>query len=209
MTVSKRTVLSVLAASLLGLGGCATSLSEQQKAAIRTISIDAVELNPKPLVAGEGMGLAAVLAGPAGILATQGSADVSATFKARVEKQVDVAALIRQTAQAELQLKGYQVVQAGQAANARLTIKGGYALGLNSLTGNARAAATTLNLELLDTTTGKSLYRKVVMGLNIPAADKARLREAPLAQWFSDDALIAEQYRLVPALVTVEGLAGL
>jgi uncharacterized lipoprotein YajG len=209
MNYSKRIALSVIAASLLSLGGCATSLSVQQKAAIRTISIEPVELNPKPMVAGEGMGVAALVAGPLGVLATQGSADVSTTFKTIVEKQVDVSALIRQTAQAELQRKGYKVAEAGQKADARLTIKGGYALGLVSFTGNERAAATTVNVELIETSTGKSIYRKVAMGLDIPASDKAKLRLAPMPQWFADEALVGEQFKLVPRLVTVEALVGL
>ncbi len=209
MQHTRRFIVGILAISLLALAGCATSLDAQQKAAIRTVSLEPLEMAPKPMVATPGMGMAALLGGGLGIMLAQNGSDVQTTFKAIVERQVDVPSEIRRATKAEMQRKGYQVVEAGQPADARLTIKANYALGLISLTGDDRAAGTTVNVDLIRTRDGKSIYRKVAMGLNLDAAQRAKLRVAPFAQWFKDDALVAEQFKLVPGFVVIEGLSGL
>ena len=179
------------------------------KSEIRTISLEPLQLQDKPVVAPPGTGIAALLTGGIGLAVILNATDLPSSFKELVARQVDVPAEIRGAARTELERKGYRVAEPGQTADARLVIKGTYALGLVSLFGDERAAGATLTAELIRTSDGRSIYRRTALGMNSDPATKAKLRTAPFDQWFKDEALLAEQYRLVPAMVTVESLQGL
>lgn len=201
---------AILAIVVLTLVGCASSIDAQVKSEIRTISIEPIRLTEKPVVATPGTGIVALMTGGIGLAAQQGSsADIRTTYAGIVSRQVDVAAEIARAAKLELERKGYRVVEAGQPSDAKLTISGNYALGLVSLTGDERAAGTTLNADLLRVKDGRSVYRKSALGLNADPVQKAKIQVAPFEQWFKDDALVAEQHRLVAQMVAVEVLQGL
>jgi hypothetical protein len=200
---------ALLAAGLALLTGCATSMDAQVKAEIRTVSLEPLQLADKPVVATPGTGMVALLTGGLGLGLHLNATDAPTAFKEIVARQVDVPAEIRRAARTELERKGYRVVDAGQPADARLVIKGNWALGLASLTGDERGAGTTLNAELNRSSDGRNLYRRSALGLNADPAQKSKIRLAPFEQWFKDEALIAEQYRLVPAMVAAEVLQGL
>lgn len=204
-----RKCLGVLLAALVALAGCATSLDQQVKSEIKTVSLEPLQLADKPVVATPGTGMVALLGGGLGLAAHLGASDLPSAFKELVARQVDVPSEIRRTARAELERKGYRVVDPGQPADARLVIKGSYALGLVSLIGDERGAGTTLNAELVRASDGRSLYRRTALGVNSDPALKAKIRTAPFDQWFKDEALLADQYKLVPAMVTAEVLQGL
>ena len=205
----RRIGVGVLFAMLLALAGCATSLDAQVKSEIKSVSLEPLQLADKPVVATPGAGMTALLTGGLGLAVHLNATDLPSTFKELVARQVDVPAQIRHTARTELERKGYRVVEPGQPADARLVIKGNYALGLVSLLGDERGAGTTLNAELVRTSDGRSLYRRSALGLNGDPTMKAKIRTAPFDQWFKDEALLAEQYKLVPIMVTAEVLQGL
>jgi hypothetical protein len=203
-------IKAALATVVLALAGCASSIDAQVKAEIKTIALEPVKLTDKPVVAGPGTGVLALATGGLGLAGQQGlSGDIREAYKTIVERQVNVAAEIRSTAKTELERKGYRVVEAGQPSDARLTISGNYALGLASLTGDERGAGTTLTAELVRSADGRSIYRKTGLGTNGDPALKSKLRLAPYEQWFKDEALVAEQHKLVAGLVAAEVLQGL
>jgi hypothetical protein len=196
-------------ALLVTLVGCASPLDPQLKSSVRTISIEPLQLADKPVVATPGAGIAALLTGGLGLAAHLSASDIPTVYKSIVERNVDVAAEIRRTAKIELERKGYRVVESGQSSDAKLTIIGNYGIGLISLTGDDRAVATTLNVKLVRSSDGNVLWRKAAFGRNADPAQRAKARVAPFDQWFKDDALVAEQHKLVAGFVTAELLEGL
>ena len=201
--------IAVIVALLYSLVGCATNLDIQIKSGIRTISLEPVQLADKPIVAKPGTGMMAVLTGGLGVAMYISASDLPSVYKEIVARNVDVAAEIRDTAKSELERKGYKVVEPGQPSDAKLTISGGYGIGLASLTGNERTAVAPLNVKLTRSSDGNELWRKSAIGLNADARQRAKVRLAPFEQWFKDDALVAEQQKFVAQLVTVEALDGL
>ena len=104
--------------------------------------------------------MTALLTGGLGLAVQLNATDLPTTFKQLVARHVDVPQEIRRATRADLERKGYRVVEAGQPADARLVIRGNYALGLASLLGDERGAGTTLNAELTRASDGRTLYRR-------------------------------------------------
>lgn len=203
------TRIAAVVALLVTLVGCATPIDAQVKSSVRTISLEAVQLSDKPIVARPGTGMVAVFTGGLGVATYLGASDLPSAYKEIVARNVDVAAEIRKIAKSELERKGYRVVGPGQPSDAKLTISGGYGIGLVSLTGDERSAVTPLNVKLTRSSDGTELWRKSAIGINADAKQRAKVRIAPFDQWFKDDALVAEQHKFVAELVTVEVLEGL
>lgn len=201
-------IIAVIAL-VLTLTGCATALDPQLKSSVRTVSLESPQLADKPVVATPGTGMVALLTGGLGLAAHLGASDLPTVYKAIVARNVDVAAEIRRTAKAELERKGYTVVEPGQPSDAKLRIIGSYGIGLVSLVGDDRAIATTLNVQLVRSTDDSVLWRKSALGINADPAQRAKVRTAPFEQWFKDEALVAEQHKLVAGFVTIELLQGL
>lgn len=205
----KTTWRLALAAMVLALAGCASTLDAGVKAGIKTIALEPVKLADKPGVATPGAGVVALATGFVGAVAQQAIAgDVRTAYQAIVQQHVDVAAEIHRAARRELEQRGYRVVEPGQPSDARLTIAGSYALALVSLTGQERGAGTMLGADLVSGN-GRKLWTGMAYGHKADERFKSKIKVAPYEQWFKDGALVAEQHKLVAEMVTVELLKGL
>jgi hypothetical protein len=112
------------------------------------------------------------------------------------------------SAQRELVRTGYQVVETPGEADAKLRFMVVYGLGIASAFDNARGVATTVNMELARASDNKRLVFAITNVVKDPEK-RALVRTAPYAQWFSDEALLVNQHRLIAEGLTVQAMAGL
>lgn len=106
----------------LCLGGCASSaLNADQRTAIRRVSIGEVKMPEKPTIFGESTAAGFLLGGPLGVALVNAGNDLPALYAKKLEaSKVDVAALVRSDLANALRQQGFEVVAAGQPADARV-----------------------------------------------------------------------------------------
>jgi hypothetical protein len=187
----RRASLALLA---LALAACATStLDAETKASVRSIHVEPVQLPEK-----------------ASQVPPQGGAPAgsAARLDQIVTERVKLAQLIRDQARRELERKGYRVSEDAARSDAKVRFIVYHGLGVASgRVENNRGIAMTVNMEVTRTADGKRILFAIANRVGEPA--KARVRSAPYAEWFADEALLADQYRVVAEALASQALAGM
>jgi hypothetical protein len=109
--------------SRLGLMGCATKMSQEERLALKRVSIGAIELPEKPFVLAPGAGGAALFGGALGMALANAATDIPTALKDHVAKNnIDVAAYVRGELVSQLRSKDIEVVD-GNRADAVLVVQ--------------------------------------------------------------------------------------
>lgn len=122
MTYLRALILLIIAGLL---SACtSTSISPEDRSALKRVSIATVVLPKKPVIFKAGSGVAFVIAGPLGVALTNGTSDLPTAYQELlVKNKIDVAAIIHAELKAHLQAKGIEVVDNAARADAVLSVQ--------------------------------------------------------------------------------------
>jgi hypothetical protein len=113
----------VIVAGLLSACGSA-GISPEERSAFRRVSIAPIVLPEKPVVFSAGSGAAFVIGGSLGVALASGASDLPAAYKQLLaQNKTDVAAIIRAELKTQLQVKGTEVVDNENQADAVLSVQ--------------------------------------------------------------------------------------
>jgi hypothetical protein len=178
-------------------------MDAQTKAIVRRVYVEPVQLSKPTVVPAEG-GALAVASGKA-MPAPEGAAE---RFHEIVDSKVRLAALLEEQARKELVARGYQVAASPGEADAKLRFVVFHGLGVAGAFSNGRGIAMTVNMSLLRSADDKRLLFGIANQVKDPAK-LVQVKAAPYTDWFSNDAMVVEQYRLVSAALVSQVLSGL
>ena len=107
----------------LALIACATKMSQQDRLALKRVSIGAIELPEKPYVLAPGSGGAALVGGALGMALANSSSDMPTALKNYAAKNnIDVSVYLRRELVSQLGSKGIEVVD-GNRGDAVLVVQ--------------------------------------------------------------------------------------
>jgi hypothetical protein len=198
----RRTVLVLIA---LVLAGCASSsIDPQTKSELKTLYVEPPQLPGKPsVVAGTGGAMAVV----GGAVPTT-SADAEARLGDIVNRKVMLSVLVTNEARRALEAKGYKVVPNAAGADATVRFVIHHGLGVASVSGPDRGIAMTVNTEVVRLRDNKRLIFAIANQIKDPQA-VARVRTARYEDWFTNESLVIEQYRVATKALVEQSLQGL
>ena len=200
-----RTTTAVLKASCavllaLALVGCATKLSTEDRAALKRVSIGAIQLPDKPYVLPPGSGGAFLLGGAAGMALTSAASDMPTAFRDHVAKnKIDLSSYVRADLASQLRTKGFQVVTDESQADAALVVQLlQYGL-TGTMTSDDRFPLLQLRLSLVNKK-GDRVWLGFAASSGIEGITKM-VEQRPIPDFFKDPKLLDREFRKVTTIV--------
>lgn len=187
------------------LSGCATStIDPQTKASVRRVYVEPVQFPSKATVVPAEGGALAVVSGKS----APAPARAAERFQEIVQSRVRLSTLLEEQAKKEVVAKGYQLANSAAQSDAKLRFTVYHGLGVAGVLSSDRGISMTVNMEMIHSTDGKRLLFGIANQVKAPAK-LAQIRSAPYSDWFSNEALVAEQYQIVGEALVSQVLSGL
>lgn len=197
----RRYLVAALAAGLLA--ACATTtIDPQAKAGLSSVYVEPVQLSKVTVFAAN-----ARESGASAGKAPATVAEATARLQRLVDARVGLPAAIESSAKRELQVRGYRVTDDPSKADARLKLIANHALSVPAGPADGRGIAMTVSAEMVRVADAKRLLFANANQVKDPARQGVRL--VSYAEWFSNDDLVVDQYRLIARLLTAQALEGL
>lgn len=192
-------------AVLLVLSACATStLDPQSKASIRRVYVEPVQLPAKPTVVPAEGGALQVVSGKA----MPAPADAAKRFQEIVQSGGQLSGMLEQWAKNELTAKGYQLATSPNQSDAKIRFVVYHGLGVAGVLSSDRGISMTVNMEMVRSADDKRLVFAIANQIKDPAK-LAKVKFAPYEEWFSNETMVADQYRVVGEALVGQALSGL
>ncbi|WP_431323068.1 hypothetical protein [Rhizobium sp. YTU87027] len=196
----RRSLIAILA---LALTACTTAtIDPQKKASMGAVYVAPVQLS-KATVFGPSVGEVNASSGKVPTTVSEATSRLQRV----VDSRANLPELIGEQARQDLIAKGYRVADAASSASAELKINVYHALSVPVGANDGRGIAMTVSAEMVRSSDDKRLM--FAGESQIRDSEKKGVRMAPYAEWFTNDDLLVDQYRLVARLLTAQALAGL
>jgi hypothetical protein len=204
-----RSISAVLLLAL-ALAGCASpKLSPDQRASLKRLSIGQVQLPEKPTIFGESAAGAFLLGGPIGLAIANSGSDMPTEFKKALERSnTDIAAIVRGDLKAELARKGFDLVDGADAKTDAVVVAQVIQYGLTGdifASPPVRVPALNVRVEFKHPKTGETVWwhwASVHMRKDIID----QLQSRPIADYYTDQALLGSEFNKASRLVTAAAL---
>ena len=202
MKALKRRLAAVCAVLLVSvLTGCATKMSSEERAALKRISIGAIELPEKPLVLTDGTAGSFFIAGPLGVAIAQGTSDMPTAYKEHVAKhKIDLPSYVRRELVSQLKAKGIEVADGAGQGHPKLVVQVmQYGITGNIFSSEERWPQVWLRLSLV-----KDSGERMWLGYAAAHIDEGVMKTVerrPLADFFNDPALLEREVKKVTKLI--------
>jgi hypothetical protein len=201
----------VLALAML-LGACASTLSAEQRASIKRVSIGKVQMPEKAIVLGDHAGTAFLVGGAIGSAIEQGTSSLPAEFeKALVKSRTDVAAVFRADLERKLASKGFEIVPEGDPRADATIVPRVTQYGLTGVifrTPPTRFPNLGVRVELRKAGDNDLIWSNHA-AVNISEKIFRQLDARPILHYLEDPVLLNTQFRKASDLVTEEVLTRL
>jgi hypothetical protein len=171
----------------------------------KKIFIAPVEMPKKPDIVGRGAILAALLGGPLGAFAADGAnKDIETVYAEHLAKNhIDVGADITFELMEQLAARGFELVGSADQAEAILTVHlASYGLTAKGSTGSIPFITPNIVVRNRE---GKRLAYKLVVWSLVKEVERT-VQPKPVADYFTDPALLRDQMRKMNTLMIREGL---
>lgn len=203
MTKTITTLLKVLCAVLLAfsLAGCATKMSQEDRLALKRVSMGPIKLPDTPLVLTDGGAVGAVLGGPLGFALANAGNDAPTALKQHLAKnRIDVPAYIKRELVSQFKAKGVEVVEG--TAN-----RGGPVLVVEVLqygiTGDVfssdRWPQVWLKLSIVNEKGDRIWWNYAAA--HVDQGVMKQVEKRPLADFFNDPALLDREFKKVTSMI--------
>lgn len=182
------------------LAGCAMNLSQEERLALKRVSIGPIQLPETPLVLTDGGASGAVLGGPLGFALANAGNDAPAALKQHLAKnRIDVSAYVRRELVAQLKAKGIEVVDGTNQGNPVLLVQ----VLQYGVTGDVfskdRWPQVWLRLRIMSER-GDQMWLGYA-GAHVDQGVLKQVEKRPLADFFSDPALLEREFKKVTKLI--------
>ncbi len=204
--------LTFLACLLIGLAGCASSsLSPDQKAGIKRVSVANVKMPAKPTIFGEGAAGAFLLGGPLGIALANAGSDLPKLYAKQLGKNnVNVGAQLKADLEQQLRQKGFEVVSHDQPADAVVSAE----VFQYGLTGDifssppVRFPQLSVRVDLIKPSTGESIWRGTA-ALNVLPDVYKQLDARRIDEYLQEGQLLRQQVQKASGSIACVALSKL
>jgi hypothetical protein len=193
----KASCAALLAFALIG---CATKMSQEDRLALKRVSMGPIQMPEKPLVLTDGGAAGAVLGGPLGFALANAGNDAPTALKQHLSKnRIDVPAYVKRELVSQLKAKGIEVVDGTNQGNPVLVVQ----VLQYGLTGDVfskdRWPQVWLRLSIVN-----EKGDRIWLGYAAAHGDQGVLKQVekrPLADFFSDPALLDREFKKVTKMI--------